>query len=364
MPFNPASPTLSAAGKLGARRAFPNARDLKRQAPEEQTVRGAGLAAGAELERLAQVLGWGSPPSAHGKPWSFCRMLRPFPSSAREAGCCCGWPCSLRFPWEGPSAKANMFHLVQRCCSNIPLKLQKLTLHRLLQYGRNKSICSSPASLPLQRVLSRPSGPQLLSQASACVTKAQEFHCSLPCLKKKKPQEPEPQQLGLLRHDMKSLKDSPKPAFYLGLAGLIPFVSVPVIMAIQHTYYPELAFAQMTYGATIVSFLGGIRWGFALPENSPANPDWMNLGNSIVPPLLAWFAILFKDNLSQAAIMVIIGLGIALHYDLAVLPTYPSWFKGLRVLLTVVAIISLVITLVLMDVYPEKQLSNSASKSK
>ncbi|XP_065265700.1 transmembrane protein 69 [Emys orbicularis] len=257
-----------------------------------------------------------------------------------------------------------MFHLVQRCCSHIPLKLQKLTLHRLLQYGRNKTICSSPPSLPLQRVLSRPSRSQFLSQASACVTKAQEFHCSLRCLKKKKPQEPEPQQLGLLRHDMRSLKDSPKPAVYLGLAGLIPFVSVPVIMAIQQTYYPELAFAQMTYGATIVSFLGGVRWGFALPENSPAKPDWMNLGNSIVPPLLAWFAILFKDDLTQAAIMVIIGLGVALHYDLAVLPTYPSWFKALRVLLTVVAIFSLVVTLGLMDVYPEKQLSNSASKSK
>ncbi|XP_039342100.1 transmembrane protein 69 isoform X3 [Mauremys reevesii] len=289
-------------------------------------------------------------------------MLRPSPSPAPEAGCCCPWPRSLRFPGAGP-AKANMFHLVQRCCSHIPLKLQKLTLHRLQQYGRNKTIYSSPLGPPLQRVLSRPSRPQLFSLASACGTKAQGFHCSLRCLKKKKPKDPEPQQ-GLLRHDMRSLKDSPKPASYLVLAGLIPFVSVPLIMAIQQTYYPELAFAQMTYGATIVSFLGGVRWGFALPENSPAPPDWMNLGSSIVPPLLAWYAILFKEDLTQAAIMVIIGLGVALHYDLAFLPTYPSWFKALRALLTVVAVFSLVATLVLMDVFPEKQLSNSASKSK
>ncbi|XP_043376378.1 transmembrane protein 69 isoform X2 [Dermochelys coriacea] len=292
-------------------------------------------------------------------------VLRPdaasLPIPAREAGCCWGWPAPCGS--LGSSAKANMFHLVQRCCSHIPLKLQKLTLHRLLQYGRNKTICSSPLSLPLQRVLSQPLRSQLLTKASACVTKAQGFHCSLRCLKKKKPKEPEP-QLGLLHHDMKSLKDSPKPAFYLGLAGLIPFVSVPLIMAIQQTYYTELAFAQITYGATIVSFLGGVRWGFAVPENSSANPDWMNLGNSIVPPLLAWFAILFKDDLTQAAIMVIIGLGVALHYDLAVLPTYPSWFKALRVLLTVVAVFSLVATLGLMDVYPEKQLRNSESKSK
>ncbi|KAM9130157.1 transmembrane protein 69-like [Pangshura tecta] len=256
-----------------------------------------------------------------------------------------------------------MFHLVQRCCSHTPLKLQKLTLQRLLQYGRNKTICSSPLGLPLQRVLSRPSRPQLFSQASACVTKAQGFHCSLRCLKKKKPEDPEP-QLGLLRHDMKSLKDSPKPASYLGLAGLIPLVSVPLIMAIQQTYDPGLAFAQTTYGATIVSFLGGVRWGFALPEKSPAPPDWMNLGSSIAPPLLAWYAILFREDLTQAVVMVIIGFGVALHYDLAFLPTYPSWFKGLRVLLTVVAVLSLVATMALMGVFPEKQLSNSASKHK
>nr|XP_006117385.1 transmembrane protein 69 [Pelodiscus sinensis]XP_006117386.1 transmembrane protein 69 [Pelodiscus sinensis]XP_014426087.1 transmembrane protein 69 [Pelodiscus sinensis] len=255
-----------------------------------------------------------------------------------------------------------MFHLVQRCCFQIPLNLQKLTLHRQLQYRWNKTICCSPPSLSPQRILSRPSRFQLLSQASACVTKAQGFHCSLRCLKKKKPKEPEPEQPGLVRNDMKSLKDSPKPAIYLGLAGLIPFVSVPLIMAAQQTYYPELAFAQITYGASILSFLGGARWGFALPQNSPANPDWMNLGNSVVPPLIAWFAILFKDDLTQAAITVIIGLGIALHYDLAFLPTYPSWFKALRVVLTLVAVFSLVTTLVLTDVFPEKQLSISARK--
>ncbi|KAM9128800.1 transmembrane protein 69-like [Pangshura tecta] len=255
-----------------------------------------------------------------------------------------------------------MFHLVQRCCSHTPLKLQKLTLHRLLQYGRNKTICSSPLGLPLQRVLSRPSRPQLFSQASACVTKAQGFHCSLRWLNEKKPEDPEP-QLGLLHH-MRSLKDSPKPASYLGLAGLIPFVSVPLIMAFQQTYDPELAFAQITYGATIVSFLGGVRWGFALPEKSPGAPDWMNLGTGIVPPLLAWLAILFREDLTQVAVMVIFGFGVALHSDLVFLPIYPSWFNSLRILLTVVAVLSLVATVGLMGVFPEKQLSNSAIKSK
>lgn len=133
-------------------------------------------------------------------------------------------------------------------------------------------------------------------------------------------------------------------------------------MAIQKVFYPELVFAQIAYGASIVSFLGGIRWGFALPEGSPAQPDWINLANSVVPSLIAWIALLFKDDLTQAGTMVIMGLGIALHYDLALLPTYPSWFKVLRAILTIVAASSLIASLFILSAYPEKRLSYNTSE--
>lgn len=185
------------------------------------------------------------------------------------------------------------------------------------------------------------------------------LHTSPHCFKKRKAAEPEPRELDLLRYDMKEIKYSPKPAVYLGIAGLIPFVSVPLIMGVTEVYYPELAFAQVAYGASVLSFLGGARWGFAIPEGSPAKPDWMNLGNSVVPALLAWGALLFRNNLTEATILVIMGLGIALHYDLALLPTYPSWFKALRTVLTLVAVFSLVGTLLASGAYPEKSLQSS-----
>lgn len=127
-------------------------------------------------------------------------------------------------------------------------------------------------------------------------------------------------------------------------------------MAGTESYIPELAYAQVAYGASILSFVGGARWGFALPESSPAKPDWMNLSNSVVPSLLAWVAMLMSDSIVPAATMVVMGLGIALHYDLALLPTYPSWFKALRAVLTVVAAFSLVGTLMVKSIYPEKKL--------
>lgn len=155
---------------------------------------------------------------------------------------------------------------------------------------------------------------------------------------------------------LKSLIQAPTPALFLGFSGLIPFMSAPLLMAATQSFYPELAYAQVVYGAAIVSFLGGARWGFAIPAGSPAQPDWMNLGNSVIPSLLAWIALLCKDNITEGALVVLMGLGLSLHYDLTLLPGYPSWFKAMRTVLTLVATFSLVATLLLQQVYPKKKL--------
>ncbi|NWJ10203.1 TMM69 protein, partial [Crypturellus undulatus] len=256
-----------------------------------------------------------------------------------------------------------MFRLVQRCCFRTPFKLQKLTGSRLLYSGKNKTSCSFPLIFHLDRDVSLLSRSLSFNRASVCAAKLQAFHTSIPLLKKKKTKEPENKNLDPLHYRLASIKDSPKPALYLSLAGLIPFVSVPLAMAIQGTYYPQLAFAQITYGAIVVSFLGGIKWGFAIPENSPAKPDWWNLANSVVPPLFAWQVFLFED-ITCGAILVIMGLGIALHYDLGLLPTYPAWFKALRIVTTLVAVVSLLTTITLKMLASENQLINSTDRWK
>uniref|UniRef100_A0A8D0KJX1 Transmembrane protein 69 n=1 Tax=Salvator merianae TaxID=96440 RepID=A0A8D0KJX1_SALMN len=247
---------------------------------------------------------------------------------------------------------AKMFHLLQRCGLQLSLKMAHLQGFPQL---RRYKVFSPFSAENISTVLRKPQDVNW-PFASASITKAQSFHSSCSSWKKKKPREAEPRELPPLLRDILSLKNSPKPALYLGFAGLIPFISLPLIMIIQKVYYPELAFAQLTYGASILSFLGGMRWGFALPENSPAKPDWINLANSIVPPLFAWLALLWKDDLAQAAMTIIIGLGIALFNDLVLLPTYPSWFKGLRTVLTTVAACSFVLMICIGYMYPEKHL--------
>lgn len=218
---------------------------------------------------------------------------------------------------------------------------------------KNNERVKAPAAFGFERI---DLTCRTLNQASPVSLRSQHFHSSAVRLKKRAKPEPPPRELDLLRYDMKHLWDGPKPALYLGFAGLIPFVVPTLFMGVTESYYPELAYAQIAYGASIVSFLGGARWGFALPESSPAKLDWLNLGNSVVPSLFAWGTMLMSDNIINATIMVIMGLGISLHYDLGLLPTYPSWLKALRSVLTVVAFLSLAGTIIMNGLYPEKKI--------
>ncbi|XP_061540006.1 transmembrane protein 69-like isoform X2 [Phycodurus eques] len=224
---------------------------------------------------------------------------------------------------------------------------------KLLHLARHPPKCW-PSSL--LRVTNCGSDPQLVSWASLARPSTEWPQVSWEKLKKRLQPEPPPRELDLLRYDMKDLWKSPKPALWLGFAGLIPFVAPPLFMGVTESYLPEFAYAQVAYAASIVSFLGGARWGFALPDSSPAKPDWINLSNSVIPSLLAWVTMLMADSIVPAATMVIMALGISLHYDLSLLPTYPSWFKALRAILTMVAFFSLVGTLIAHGIYPEKNL--------
>ncbi|NWH94985.1 TMM69 protein, partial [Aegithalos caudatus] len=147
-----------------------------------------------------------------------------------------------------------MFPLIQRCCFNTPFKLHNLTGPSLLLCGKNKT--PRPSSAPrLRRDPCPLSTPLSLQPASVYTAQLQAFHTSHPVLKKM-PVESEAES----QRRVESLKDSPRPALYLSLGGLVPFAAVPLAMAVQGSYSPQLAFAQVAYGAATASFLGGMRW--------------------------------------------------------------------------------------------------------
>lgn len=152
---------------------------------------------------------------------------------------------------------------------------------------------------------------------------------------------------------LRQVRRSPVPALSLGLLGLAPFVGCPLYMVTSQTFVAGLASAQAAYGATILAFLGGVRWGFSLPEHSIARPDWLNLGYSVTPSLIAWGGLLLPTH-APSLFTLMGGLLFAGYMDIF-MPGYPPWFKGLRFLLTFVAVLSLWSTVMCLLLLPDDQ---------
>ena len=143
--------------------------------------------------------------------------------------------------------------------------------------------------------------------------------------------------------DLKHLPSAPAPALCLGLSGLIPFVSAPLYMYNSGFFLPDVAMAQLTYGASILSFLGGVRWGMLVAGvGDDLPPSWSQYTWSVTPSLISWTALLVPSATVGVPICVI-GLLMAAAVDLRQ-PSYPPWFRSLRFLLTFFAVFSLIMS--------------------
>lgn len=138
---------------------------------------------------------------------------------------------------------------------------------------------------------------------------------------------------------MNHIKSIPLPARAFGVAGLLPFIAGSVLC--WTSVGPS---ALIAYGAVILSFLGGIRWGVAM-QSPDMMQRWDVVGLAMVPSLLAWPALLVP----AATGLILLGTGLvfqfALDYQWHKVAITPPWFITLRVILTVGAVGSVVIGL-------------------
>jgi hypothetical protein len=129
----------------------------------------------------------------------------------------------------------------------------------------------------------------------------------------------------------------PLPATWLGGLGVLPFAGLAGAAALDLVPEAYLVTPLLAYGAVILSFLGGVRWGTAMLLDSPAQPPEIlarRLGISIAPSLIAWVALLIA---STAALPVLIGAFAAmLAVDLSNdgRDGLPTWYPRLRSILT------------------------------
>ena len=123
------------------------------------------------------------------------------------------------------------------------------------------------------------------------------------------------------------MKSIPKAALFLGLSGLLPFAALGGIAVYQApAIHPGVYSALMAYGAIILSFLGGVRWGLAINAKSPSNLT-LPLIISVTPSLIAWLSLLVRAEYGIVVLTISFLLMMLLDFKLQ---SGPAWYLTLR----------------------------------
>jgi formate hydrogenlyase subunit 3/multisubunit Na+/H+ antiporter MnhD subunit len=144
------------------------------------------------------------------------------------------------------------------------------------------------------------------------------------------------------------LSQVPRPALWLGFAGLLPFLAGTAgLWLLPPPWNGWFLSNLITYAATILSFLGAVHWGFALAEaHRPPTAGWQRLGWGVVPALVAWVALGLAAI--PALITLIVGFAAVLYGDdrAARSGLAPAWYPALCGPLTALVVLMLAASLV------------------
>ena len=132
-------------------------------------------------------------------------------------------------------------------------------------------------------------------------------------------------------------------AWFLSIAGLIPFVGLATVVVTLPSHADFAFRALLAYGMVILSFLGAIHWGAVLKQGN-SNNQLYSVGGlvwGVVPSLLAWVTGAFDAHLQ--ALWLVCGLLIALGVDMIAYRRYgiASWVLRIRWVATIGACVSL-----------------------
>ncbi|MCK9691498.1 MULTISPECIES: DUF3429 domain-containing protein [Pseudomonas] len=136
----------------------------------------------------------------------------------------------------------------------------------------------------------------------------------------------------------------PKPISMLGYGGLLPFISLALLIPFSGDYRPLFAIALVNYGAVILSFVGALHWGFAMTaQDMKAEQRSGRFIWSVIPALIAWIATLLPMPLG--CLLLVIGFVVHLWQDrqLSRVISLPAWYLPMRLRLTVVASVCLLL---------------------
>lgn len=147
------------------------------------------------------------------------------------------------------------------------------------------------------------------------------------------------------------LRETPATAQWLGYLGLIPFIGQALAAVLgpsgDDSLASHAAHGIVTYGAAILSFLGGITWGLTVSNARIAGTQGSReLMYSMLPALGAWAALLLPTTLALWFLALGFAFAFAHDYRTAALHGLPAWFMRLRLHLSLGAVLAVTTTAV------------------
>ena len=129
----------------------------------------------------------------------------------------------------------------------------------------------------------------------------------------------------------------------LGYGGALPFLC-GAIFANQQIAVLGLApaYLLLTYGAVILSFLGGLHWGRVITSPDVNGcPDSTWLIWSVCPSLLGWVALLLPVKVGAVVLSLCFLACLQIDQKLFREQIWPVWMRPLRLHLSLIAVASL-----------------------
>lgn len=165
-----------------------------------------------------------------------------------------------------------------------------------------------------------------------------------------------------MTHDPRSHADDQDPraiplaALLLGAGGVLPFAALATAALLglewRYGFAPGSARTGLiAYGAVILSFLGGVRWGLALKHGADHQAGLMVV--SVLPSLAAWLALMLPRP-HDLTLLVACFLALAVA-DFAMVRRgqAPAWYATLRLLLTAAVVLILIVALAVLPLETE-----------
>ncbi|MFK7839904.1 MAG: DUF3429 domain-containing protein [Bdellovibrionales bacterium] len=137
---------------------------------------------------------------------------------------------------------------------------------------------------------------------------------------------------------------------YFGYAGAIPFILFMLFtFAIDEVeHYEVLSFVQIGYGGMILSFLGGIHWGQAIPSNNPKQLSFAMIPTIACLILMVWTFLIdpVLPLLAMAGLFWIVYIADQKLMPLDFIPEgYFKFRKNLTMIVSATLIVSALVTM-------------------